>query len=216
VQTKILRPALEEFQKRFQQNLRGVSTLGAGSLPAAIALGNAQQMPLCDSAVDLIVTSPPYAANAIDYMRAHKFSLAWLGYPIQELGQRREEYIGGEMVSGFQFEELPDGTARLVAEIAGLDARKGRVLHRYYSEMTRCLREMHRVLRPGRAAIVVVGSSIMRGRDTETQNCLAGIGARQLDRDRRMMPAGSRLDLGSQIQQRMHEEYVIGYYKPKY
>ena len=41
-----------------------------------------------------------------------------------------------------------------------------------------------------------------------------GIGVRQLDRDRRMMPAGSRLDLGSQIQQRMHEEYVIGLLKP--
>jgi SAM-dependent methyltransferase len=226
VQTKILRPALEEFQKRFQQNLRGISALGVGSRPAAIALGNAQQMPLSDDCVDLIVTSPPYASNAIDYMRAHKFSLAWLGYPIQELGQRREDYIGGEMVSSFEFEELPDGTARLVAEIACLDARKGRVLHRYYSEMTRTLREMHRVLRPGRAAIVVVGSSIMRGRDTETQNCLAeigraigfevpGIGVRRLDRDRRMMPAGFKLDLGSQIQQRMHEEYVIGYYKPE-
>jgi hypothetical protein len=84
---------------------------------------------------------------------------------------------------------------------------------------------MYRVLGPQSAAIVVVGSSIMRGQDTETHNCLAEIGKsvgfdipkigiRNLDRNRRMLPAGSNVNLESQIQQRMHEEYVIGFYKP--
>jgi len=110
--------------------------------------------------------------------------------------------------------------------MAKRDEKKGRVLHRYYSEMTRALREMFRVLKPGRSAIVVVGSSMMRGRDTETHHCLADIGrslgfdvpkigVRNLDRDRRMLPAGSELNLSSQIQQRMHAEYVIGFYKPQ-
>ena len=40
------------------------------------------------------------------------------------------------------------------------------------------------------------------------------VGIRQLDRNRRMMPAGSSVDKTSQIQQRMHEEFVIGFYKP--
>jgi ubiquinone/menaquinone biosynthesis C-methylase UbiE len=42
--------------------------------------------------------------------------------------------------------------------------------------MKRVLAEMYRVLRPQSAAIVVVGSSIMRSQDTETHNCLAEIG----------------------------------------
>ena len=87
--------------------------------------------------------------------------------------------------------------------------------------MTRSLREMYRVLKPGKCAIVVVGSSIMRGRDTETGDCLAEIarhigfdvpkiGIRNLDRDRRMLPAQKQPNTASQIQQRMHQEYVIG------
>ncbi len=90
--------------------------------------------------------------------------------------------------------------------------------------MMRVLKEMYRVLRPNRAAIVVVGNSTMRGRDTQTQNCLAEIGqgigfqvpkigVRRLDRNKRMLPAGATLDKDSQIQQRMHVEYVIGFYK---
>ncbi len=144
---------------------------------------------------------------------------------LDELGQKRGEYIGGEAINNVHFEDLPCDTECLIAEIDQLDAKKGAVLRRYYSEMTRVLREMYRVLRPGKAAIVVVGSSIMRGRDTETGACLADIGrhigfdvpqvgVRNLDRNRRMMPIGMKVDKSSQIQQRMHEEYVIGYVKP--
>lgn len=92
--------------------------------------------------------------------------------------------------------------------------------------MTRVLKEMFRILKPGKAAIVVVGSSTMRGLDTDTEKCLAEIGEslgfevphigiRHLDRNRRMMPTGNKVNHESQIQQRMNEEYVIGYYKPE-
>ena len=39
-------------------------------MPPRICIGNAQAMPLQNNSIDLIVTSPPYASNAIDYMRA--------------------------------------------------------------------------------------------------------------------------------------------------
>jgi DNA modification methylase len=191
-----------------------------------INFGDAQALPLKSSIMDLIFTSPPYASNAIDYMRAHKFSLVWLGYSLDSLSQKRQEYIGGETTNGIILECLSEKANRIVRQIASLDKKKGLSLHRYYSEMTRVLREMYRVLKPGKAAIVVVGSSIIRGVDTETQDCLASIGReigfdipaigiRHLDRNRRMLPAGTNINMSSQIQQRMYEEYVIGFYKPE-
>lgn len=238
--TKKLRPVLKEFEKRLERNLNGLPKSESDRIQPyldgflepepdkfqpRIVLGNAQSLALDNDSIDLIVTSPPYASNAIDYMRAHKFSLVWMGHPIDDLGQKRKEYIGGEAITDFEFERLPARTVQVVTDIANRDKKKGRVLHRYYSEMTRTLQEMFRVLKPGKAAIVVVGNSIMRGRDTETQTCLADIGqelgfeipkigVRNLDRNRRMMPASSKLDLNSQIQQRMHKEYIIGFYKP--
>jgi DNA modification methylase len=223
--TKILRPVLPEFEKRCLQNLDGILRTAGRHYPVDVQFGDAQKLPLLDDSVHLIVTSPPYASNAIDYMRAHKFSLVWLGHAIHDLGQRRKDYIGGESITNFQFEALPYRSQQVVNSIKELDKSKAASLHRYYSEMTRVLREMYRVLAPERAAIVVVGNSVMRGIDTEIPQCLAEIGAslgfavpligvRQLDRDKRMMPAGTDVNLQSQIQQRMHEEYVIGFYKP--
>lgn len=222
--TKRLRSPILEFEKRYKKNLIGLNLNPPSDFKSYVSFGNSQDLPLKDNSIDLIVTSPPYASNAIDYMRAHKFSLVWLCRNIDDLGEIRRSYVGGESTRDFKFEELPKFTKSKVDEVFNLDEKKGLVLWRYYSEMTRVLKEMHRVLKPGKSAIVVVGTSQMRGYDTETHNCLAEIGrnigfdvpkigVRALDRDKRMLPAGFQINLNSQIQQRMHEEYVIGYLK---
>lgn len=224
---KTPRPALGEYRKRLSKNLNSLATLARGSGTVEILHGNAQSLALGNHTVDLIVTSPPYASNAIDYMRAHKFSLVWFGHSLVSLSQLRREYIGHDAISGVELVELPGSASQVVASLTRVDQKKAKVLHRYYSEMMRCLTEMARVLKPGKAAIVVVGSSTMRGMDTRTDVCLGEIGkqvgfeliriaARRLDRDKRMMPARrTHLTARSQIEERMHEEYVIGFLKPE-
>ena len=175
--TKTLKSPLDEFRRRLESNAQGLKSLPASLPRPRVEQGDAGRLPLAEDSVDLIVTSPPYASNAIDYMRSHKFALVWLGHAIKSLGQRRATYIGAEATAGFDFAPLPPFTTELLDALAALDGKKARSLRRYYSEMKQVLREMHRVLRPGKAAIVVVGSSVMRGMDTQTQRCLAEIGA---------------------------------------
>lgn len=221
--TKRLRSPFLEFERKVEANLGGI--LPQGNHPKArVTFGNAENLPIASDTIDLIVTSPPYASNAIDYMRAHKFSLVWFGYPVTHLSKKRGTYIGGEITKDVIFEELPQFTSRIVGEISQLNNKKGQVLARYYSEMRRVLREMYRVLKPGKKAVLVVGNSIMEGCSTRTHLCLADIGKqigfsspniieRNLDRDRRMMPTGKKVDENSQIQQRMHKEYVLEFEK---
>ena len=176
VNDKAPRPAINEFRKRLTKNLNSLATLTSKSSEVKLFRGNAQKIPLKDRTVDLIVTSPPYASNAIDYMRAHKFSLIWLGHSVSELSELRGEYIGHDAVAGFTPIKLPEYAEQVVETVAKVDQKKSRALHRYYSEMTLGLAEMARVLKPGKAAIIVVGSSTMRGIDTQTDVCLGEIG----------------------------------------
>jgi len=185
--------------------------------------GDARTLTLANESVDLVVTSPPYA-NAIDYMRAHKFSLVWLGSPIEELSRLRATYIGSERVVGTSLAFLPHRPETVIQQLARKDPRKAKVLRKYFTDMSDAISEMYRVLRPNTAAIIVVGTSTMRGINVETHLCLAdiaaeigfrvvGIADRQLDRNRRMMPARFKKS-ASMIEQRIHEEYVIGLLKP--
>ena len=219
------RPAIPEFARRLQKNARSLPHIATTPGQVAVCATNAEAMPLKDNSVDLLVTSPPYATNAIDYMRAHKFSLVWLGHPIEELSALRRRYIGAESIMGQQLLPLPPGSAAIVARLMELDRKKGLALHRYYSEMRRVLNSALRAIKPGRAAIFVVGSSTIRGIATQTHACigeigqslgfdLVGIAVRALDRDRRMLPASGGGTPRSQIEQRMHQEYVIAFVKP--
>ena len=167
---------------------------------AEVLAASAADTGLPSESVDLIITSPPYANNAIDYMRAHKFSLVWFGWEITELSKIRAQYLGHDALSNEKYENLPDQCQVTIAALAERDSRKAQSLRRYFGEMAKVISEMKRVLRRGGAAVIVVATSNLRGVDVQThkglasigEDCgfrLAGIGARRLDRDRRMMPA---------------------------
>jgi DNA modification methylase len=223
---KVPKSALEQFSMRLRKNLVSIAQLKTNGMLVATLAGDARCMPIRDEAIDLIVTSPPYA-NAIDYMRAHKFSLVWLGGSVAALSNMRASYIGSERVGHTQSPVLPDRLEKIIHQLAERDGNKASILRKYFVEMESVFAEMYRVLRSNSAAIVVVGTSLMRGIDVQTHCCLADIAAavgfdvvgvvqRVLDRNKRMMPARFGKQTNSMIEQRMHEEFVIGLLKPEH
>jgi len=222
--TKIPKNALEQFSVRLRKNLNSLAQLRNNGATSNVIAADARCMPLGDGVIDLIVTSPPYA-NAIDYMRAHKFSLVWLGESIANLSKLRTSYIGSERIGQIQEDRLPENTQAIIKKLNERDRKKGAILRKYFTEMKAVLSEMHRVLRRDSAAIIVVGPSVMRNIEVQTHLGLANIASelgfdivrvvrRVLDRNKRMMPARFGQKTGSMIEQRMHEEYVIGLLKP--
>jgi DNA modification methylase len=235
--------AFVEFAKRLERNIaamaksmpqesgespspsvNGAMNPSKGYWQADVRAASATDTGLPGESIDLIVTSPPYANNAIDYMRAHKFSLVWFGWKITELSKIRAQYLGHDALSSTKYQNLPDQCQETITTLAERDARKAQTLRRYFGEMATVISEMKRVLKRGRAAVIVVATSNLRGIDVQThkglaaigESCgfdLAGIGVRRLDRDKRMMPARWGNQQSSQIEARMHDEYVIGLVK---
>ena len=235
VSDKVPRRPIPLFANLIQRAAEAYASIDPDAVgDCRITDGDARSLPLLDCSMDLIVTSPPYA-NALDYMRAHKFSLAWLGDPIPSLTELRREYIGSESAGSRATEapagQLPATIEAVVDRVGEADPAKSRVLRRYFADMSASISEMQRVLKPGSATVIVVGPSTMRGMLVPTHECLAelarhagldvaGVAPRNLDRDRRMMPArnagGSSGADGAAagIERRMHTEYVIGAVKP--
>lgn len=223
--TKIPRDALGQFLVRLRKNLESMTEVVSNDAGALSLAGDARSMPIASGIVDLVITSPPYA-NAIDYMRAHKFSLVWLGEPISALSELRAQYIGSERIGRSQYAALPESTEATIRQLEERDSKKAVILRKYFTEMRSVIAEMFRVLRSDTAAVIVVGPSTMRGIRVQTHDCLAdiassvgfevvGVARRLLDRDKRMMPARFGKKSGSMIEQRMHEEYVVGLLKPE-
>lgn len=223
VASKRPRDALADFAARLARNVWAIGALAVVPGAAEVRRGDARALPLPTGAVHLVVTSPPYA-SAIDYLRAHKFALVWLGHAIGDLAALRRRYIGAEW-AGSEGLPLSDRPAAAVRAVAARDAKRAGVLRRYFADMRAALSEMYRVLSPGRAAVLVVGSSTIRGIDVQTHHCLADLAEavgfevvavvpRPLDRDRRLMPARWSGNDASGIERRMHEEHVLGLIRP--
>ncbi len=221
VNDKKVKSAIAEFSSR----IRKIVTTNNNELKncAIIIEGDTKNIPFKSEIVDLIVTSPPYANNAIDYMRAHKFSLVWLGYQINELKEIRKQYIGAESRIQIDFQEYPEIIKEKFSVIGKENIKKSYAFQRYCFEMLNSIKEMYRVLKRKSPCVLVVASSKICGIDVETHKCLAqmgrmigfetvGIGKRLINRNRRMMPF-SKEKGNSKIEDRMHQEYVIGFWK---
>lgn len=224
VMDKKVTSAFSEFLKQLAQIFKfGLNTAICGE--STLRRTSAQKTGLPADSVDLIVTSPPYANNAIDYMRAHKFSLVWLNHAIKDLSALRACYLGHD-AAGKQknYDMLPLRCEKTLQQLRQLSPPKAAALRRYFCEMRDVICEMRRVMKVGKPCVIVVASSVLCGLDVETHKAivalgeaenfkLAGIGVRNIDRDRRMMPARRNNQPLTQIENRMHEEYIIGLIK---
>ncbi len=138
--------------------------------PALVGEADARELPLEDSAVDLVLTSPPYR-NAIDYMRGHRFSLIWMGRQLEELRELRGRLVGTDR-GLWTRDGLPRGFERRLDRTVLLDARRAKI-RRYLSDLKKILAEIQRVLRPGGLGIVIVGPTILSNSRTDAHLIVA-------------------------------------------
>jgi len=97
-----------------------------------IRLSDARKLDLKDSSVDGIITSPPYSF-AIDYVENDRPQLEYLG--------ANPEILKSKMIG-----------------LAGGKSREQRVKY-YFQDMKKVITEYHRVLKPGRCCVIVIGSN---------------------------------------------------------
>jgi DNA modification methylase len=209
---------------RVVKNCIDKNSVGCG--PATCTYeGDARGLPLDDTSIDLVLTSPPYL-NAIDYMRCSKFSLVWMGHRISELRRLRADIVGAEMGDrAAQGDQDIRGIAAKLKLRPALAARDEAVLVRYITDMRRAVREVARVLAPGGKAVYVVGENTIRGtyiRNSLIVSAVAELaGLKCQDRRIRTLPANRRYlppphagGGSAALDRRMRREVVLEFTKP--
>lgn len=193
---------------RLPEKLKGTSE---------IQIGDARKIPLGASAVDAVVTSPPYL-NAIDYMRGHRLSLVWFGYRLKDLRAIRSDSIGSEKGSS----DVDERIAKVSQAMARkkLPPRLSSMVNRYAGDLINMASEVARVLKRDGTAVFVVGNSCLRGVFVQNSEgvriaCnLAGLATvnvmeRELPANNRYLPI---TDSGS-LSKRMRTETVLTFCK---
>ncbi len=104
-----------------------------------IEIGDSRNVKLPDESIDGIITSPPYSI-ALDYVQNDEHSLKDLGYDVLKM---RNDFIG---VRG-------NGKSRVEL---------------YNEDMKQSYKEMYRVLKPDKYAVIVIGNATYQGEEVRT------------------------------------------------
>jgi len=161
-------------------------THGMGSLQefhgvhgyARVARGDVRNLPMADNTIDLVITAPPYG-NAVDSVLPHRSSLYWLGVDEETLARCHDHYIGIQTLRPETQELQQDFLKATIIQMADADGRTaypaGCILGQYFQDVAQALSEMQRVLKPGKAAVVVAGTLTIQGVILQTHEILSEI-----------------------------------------
>ena len=173
--------AISSFVKRMKVNVEGMLSyidlgpIGQVSIPDGLDARNL--IGVDESSVDLAVTSPPYL-NAVDYPRTHQLELYWLGLAEGSLRDLKSQHVGTEVVSARDYQTRhATGTKadETIAKIYEIDPRRAFIASKYILDMVENLREVWRVLKPGKRYVLVVGNNTVRGNTFETWKYLLDV-----------------------------------------
>ena len=205
------------WDRRFQATAKRLPFIGSVDTPAPrVRLGDARSLPIPDGSTDLVLTSPPYL-NAIDYVRAHKFSLLWMGHSLAELRELRATMLGTER-GLWSPDGVPHALEDRLARLIESDQRRA-MLRKYLSDLRKVIGETHRVLKPGGVALLVLGPTVISSRRSDAVSVITticqefglkviGSAARDLSARRRSLPPPSLVS-NNPLSDRMRREVVV-------
>lgn len=209
-----------QFPRSVKAIVQNATFLKGSDLPtASIIRGDCRDLPFDDAEFDHIITSPPYL-NAIDYLRGHKLSLVWFGYTVSDLRDLRATNIGSDC--GLVDHQLDAVVARMIDDPDSVSQRLLNTVRLFVSDLRKSISEMHRVLRPGGTALLVMGDCTVRGvdiRNSSAVHCIAtecgfellSRRRRPLPPNRRYLPPPSKRSSKRQLRRRMWDEVVLRY-----
>jgi hypothetical protein len=182
----------ERSRRKLQDILSTALLLGK----ASVGVGDARKLKgVRDGTVDAVVTSPPYL-NAIDYMRAHRFSLVWLGHSVDSLRKIRSNSVGSERRPEIESRAEARLVRSAIGDLDRLPTRFRGIVDRFCVDLFLSLDEIARVLRPGGTATFVMGNSCIRGVFLRNADALAAaaklVGLRQVSKRERELPIQHR------------------------
>ena len=172
-------PVWETFKRFLAKALAGAEELDAISHrgTAEILDGSALSIPLPDSTVDLVVTSPPYL-DSVDYMYNFMLEYFWIGPRIgvssrADFNLRRRAPVGAKNPA-HRVSEFPLSIADIVRSDEIPMYRREAVLS-YFESMRLHFKEAARVMKDGGRYVLVIGNSQAQTGVIPVHDCLLRI-----------------------------------------
>jgi len=154
---KTFREVAIDISKR----LISFSTYCFGENFSQVVWGDARSLPLKDSSIDLVVTSPPYGEerNTIGYTRWSKLSLYWLNFKSSLINVLEKASLGGKHAPLDTDSETANEVLKKVEKI---DPERAAEAAPFFIDYLDCLKELERVQKKDSYCCIVIGNRLIK------------------------------------------------------
>lgn len=136
-----------------------------------IKIADARRTGIKDNSVGALITSPPYVTS-YEYADIHQLTGYWFDY-ISDISSFRKKFIG-TFYSNNKKNDIKSPIAKLiVSKLEKKSPRHAREVAKYFNDMFEVSREMHRILKLGRMACIVMGNTTLRDVEIESAQAFA-------------------------------------------
>lgn len=146
---------------------------GRLNIPARMRLWNStKKLPISDQSIDLIVTSPPYVTS-YEYADLHQLSLLWFGDDkknfkgwdkiVNEFFDFRKQFIGSSHKKITHREFKSQIAEDIICKLEAQNRPLSQSVASYFNDMQLAFGEMHRILKNGKKACVIIGNTELLG-----------------------------------------------------
>ena len=156
---------LATFEKQVAngvQRVKEFSALCPKNVKSSVLLADSRALPLDDTSVNLIVTSPPYGeeSHTMSYSRFAKLSLLWMGMTSYEINRYVKKTLGGDIIEPRPYSKLLDNTVKAVSKKSKARAKE---IFSFFWDYAKCLNQMFRVMAHGGYCCIVIGDRSAAG-----------------------------------------------------
>ena len=165
-------PAKEIFRRKVKNMIKDLeqnSISGVVGHSPQVFVGDARALDIIAETVDLVVTSPPYLNN-IDYSKIYGLELSLLSMSKAEAEQVRMRAVRSFIGKKMKVDGMPPEVGEIGFKIP--------IIGTYFRDMEQAMYEMHRVLRHGGVAYIVVSNSVIHQTHVLVDEVLAEIAER--------------------------------------
>ena len=128
-----------------------------------IRIGSAEEQPVPNDSVDLIVSSSPYVTS-YEYADLHQLSTLWLDLA-GDLKEYRKEFIGTSY-KHYDHKTLKGEIAsEIISNMVPKSKKKAKEIEAFFIDMQDVFNESYRILRPGGRCCYVIGNTKLKGVD---------------------------------------------------
>jgi len=177
VQKKHVPPVRLLLKRQLKHMFKELKEREKTGAKAEVHTGDARSLELNDNSVSGIITSPPYLNN-VDYTKIYTIELSLLEDNVRNLKEIRKSTLRSHIGAVYEAESAENKIPENIREILDkfLKPEIPAIVRGYFEDMYLSMAEMHRVLKDGGYAFIVVGNACFPEVTIDVDTTLAQIG----------------------------------------